>query len=323
VSRGRRPQEIDRASGQLDLISTVGDTPLIELRRSGNLCGRLFAKLEMRNPAGSVKDRLAVALIDDAEQRGMLKPGAVIVAATGGNTGIGLAFVAAVRGYPLLLTMPESMSRERVALLEQLGAQVELTPGILMTGAVALAQRRVEELPGAVLLDQFTSPANPEVHRRTTAAEIWEQTGGAVDAFVAAVGTGGTITGVGEVLKRHKPEVRIVAVEPAGAAVLSGRAAGQHQIPGIGVGFIPAVLNRSILDEVIAVSDADAFDSARRLARDEGIVAGASSGAAMQAARAVAMRAESTDSMIVVLLADTGDRYVTTPLFDQPGPPAH
>lgn len=311
--------QTDRSSTHLDLLSTVGRTPLVELRQRGRaLEGRLFAKLEMRNPAGSVKDRLAIALVDDAERRGALNPAATIVAATGGNTGIGLAFVAAVRGYPIVLTMPESMSRERVALLEQLGAEVELTSGILMADAVALAQRRAEQLRGAVLLDQFTNPVNPEVHRQTTGVEIWEQTGGRVDAFVAAVGTGGTITGVGEVLKQHKPPVRVVAVEPERAAVLSGRPAREHRIPGIGVGFIPPVLNRSILDEVIAVSDDDAFAAARRLAREEGIIAGASSGAAVHAAQAIAMRVEARDSVIVVLLADTGERYVTTELFDSP-----
>ncbi len=320
LSMDRRRERSDSARQILgplpDLVSTVGNTPLIELGRSGRgRPGRLSAKLEMRNPAGSVKDRLAVALIDDAERRGALDPRTTIVAATGGNTGIGLAFVAAVRGYPLVLTMPETMSRERVALLGQLGARVELTPGILMADAVTLAKRLADTLASAVLLDQFSNPANPEIHRRATAVEIWDGTDGAVDVFVAAVGTGGTITGVGEVLKRRKPSVRVVAVEPDGAALLSGRPSGQHQIPGIGVGFIPAVLNTSIIDEVVAVSDEDAFDAARRLAREEGIIAGASSGAAMHAAHAIAARPDSTDKLIVVLLADTGERYVTTALF--------
>ena len=299
-----------------DVTATVGKTPLVELGRlAKGLPGRVVAKLEMRNPCGSVKDRLGVALIDHAERQGVLGPGMTLVEATGGNTGIGLAFAAAVRGYRLILTMPETMSTERVALLRHLGADVVLTPGILMGDAVALARQLVKETPGAVMLDQFANPANPEIHRRTTAVEIWEDTQGAVDVFVSAVGTGGTITGVGEVLKERKPSVRVVAVEPAGAAVLSGGSVGNHLIPGIGVGFIPEVLNRSILDEVIAVTDEDAFACARRLARVEGIVAGASSGAALHAALAVASRMDSTGRTIVVLLADTGERYITTSLF--------
>jgi cysteine synthase A len=300
-----------------DLAATVGRTPMVELERLGRgLPGRVVAKLEMRNPCGSVKDRLGVALIEDAERRGVLRPGATIVEATGGNTGIGLAFVAAIRGYRLILTMPETMSTERVSLLRHLGAEVILTPGILMGDAVARAARLVAEIPGAVPLDQFRNPANPEVHRRTTAVEVWDDTDGAVDVFVSAIGTGGTITGVGEVLKERKPGVRIVGVEPANAAVLSGGTAGSHQIPGIGVGFIPEVLNRSILDEVIAVTDEEAFSCARRLAREEGILAGVSSGAALHAALEVASRESSAERMVVVILADTGERYVTTSLFE-------
>ncbi|HEV8059478.1 MAG TPA: cysteine synthase family protein, partial [Gemmataceae bacterium] len=239
-----------------DVLATVGKTPLVELARlAKGLPGRVIAKLEMRNPCGSAKDRLAVALIEDAERTGKLRPGMTIIEATGGNTGIGLAFAAAIRGYRLILTMPESMSKERVALLRHLGAEVVLTPAILMVEAVARAQQLVRETPASIMLDQFKNPANPEIHRRTTAVEIWDDTQGAVDFFVAGVGTGGTITGVGELLKLRKPGVCVVAVEPAGAAVLSGLPAGNHQMPGIGVGFIPEVLNRSILDEVIAVTD--------------------------------------------------------------------
>lgn len=303
-----------------DVAATVGKTPMVELCRLTNgLPGRVAAKLEMRNPCGSVKDRLGVALIEDAERRGVLRPGATVVEATGGNTGIGLAFAAAIRGYRLVLTMPETMSKERVALLRHLGAGVVLTPGILMGDAIARATQLVEKIPGAVMLDQFANPANPDIHRRTTAIEVWDDTRGEVDVFVSAVGTGGTITGVGEVLKERKPGVRIVAVEPAGAAVLSGGPAGNHQMPGIGVGFIPEVLNRSILDEIIAVSDDDAFACTRRLAREEGIVAGISSGAALHAALVVASRRESAGKLIVVILPDTGERYVTTRLFMSEG----
>lgn len=299
-----------------DVTATVGRTPMVELGRlAKGLPGRVVAKLEMRNPCGSVKDRLGVALIEDAERRGVLRPGMTLVEATGGNTGIGLAFAAAIRGYRLILTMPETMSTERVALLRHVGAEVVLTPGILMADAVARAAQLVKEIPGSIMLDQFKNPANPEVHRRTTAVEVWEDTHGGVDVFVCAVGTGGTITGVGEVLKEHKPSVRIVAVEPAGAAVLSGGPPGNHRMPGIGVGFIPEVLNRSVLDEVIAITDDEAFGCARRLAREEGIMAGVSSGAALHAALAVASRRDAARKTIVVLLPDTGERYVTTTLF--------
>ena len=274
-----------------DAAATVGHTPLVELGNLANgLPGRILAKLEMRNPCGSVKDRLGVALIEDAERRGVLRPGMTLIEATGGNAGIGLAFVAAIRGYRLILTMPETMSTERVALLRHLGAEVVLTPGILMNDAVLQAAQLVKEIPGSVMLDQFTNPANPAVHRRTTAVEIWDDTEGTVNVFVSAVGTGGTITGVGEVLKERKPSVRIVAAEPTGAALLSGRPAGKHLMPGIGVGFIPKVLNRSILDEIAVVTDEEAFGMARRLAKEEGILAGVSSGAALHAALAVASR---------------------------------
>jgi len=303
-----------------DVVASVGRTPMVELGRVGKgLPGRVVAKLEMRNPSGSVKDRVGVALVEDAERRGILRPGMTLVEATGGNTGIGLALVAAVKGYRLVLTMPETMSVERVALLRHLGAEVVLTPGILMGDALARAKELVQQEPGSVMLGQFDNPANPEVHRRTTAVEVWDDSKGAVDVFVSAVGTGGTITGVGEVLKERRPGVRVVAVEPAVAAVLSGRPAGNHLIPGIGVGFIPEVLNRALLDEVIAVTDDEAFDAARRLAREEGILAGVSSGAALHAALAVAARAESVGKLIVVLLADSAERYVTTSLLARRG----
>jgi cysteine synthase len=289
---------------------------MVELRRvAQGTPGRVLAKLEMRNPCGSVKDRVGVAMIEDAERRGALRPGTTLVEATGGNTGIGLAFAAATRGYRLILTMPETMSTERVALLSHLGAEVILTPGILMRDAIARAEEIHGSIPGSLMLDQFKNPVNPEIHRRTTALEIWEDTDGAVDLFVSAVGTGGTITGVGDALKKRKRSVRTVAVEPAGAAVLSGGTPGNHLIPGIGVGFVPAVLDRSLIDEVIAVSDEDAFERTRQLARREGILAGVSSGAALHAALAVAARDDSRGKLIVVLLADTGERYVTTSLF--------
>ncbi|MBV9343730.1 MAG: cysteine synthase A [Gammaproteobacteria bacterium] len=304
-----------------DAAASVGGTPLVELRRLGAGVGaRLLAKLEMRNPAGSVKDRLGVALIQDAERRGVLKPGMTLIEATGGNTGIGLAFAAAIRGYRLILTMPESMSAERVALLRQYGAQVILTPGILMAEAVARARALAAELPGALHLDQFRNPANPDLHRRTTGVEIWQDTDGEVDGLVATVGTGGTITGVGEVLKGHRPSVKVIAVEPEGAAVLSGRPVTTHKMPGIGVGFVPELLNRALLDEVITVSDADAFARARELAQTEGILAGVSSGAALHAALLVARRTAWAGKTLVVIIPDTGERYVSSELFERSGP---
>jgi cysteine synthase len=300
------------------VTDTVGRTPLVELGRvAAGLGGRVIAKVESRNPCGSVKDRVGVALIEDAERRGVLKPGATLVEPTSGNTGIALAFVAASKGYRLILTMPERMSRERIALLRYLGAEVVLTPGTLMRDAVERAGQIVAETPGAVMLQQFKNPANPEVHRRTTAIEIWDETEGKVDVFVAGVGTGGTITGVGEVLKQKKPSVKIVAVEPAKAAVLAGGKPGNHLIQGIGAGFVPEVLNRAIIDEIIGVSEDDAFAHARRLAREEGLLVGVSSGAAVVAALEIARRPDSKGKMIVVVLPDTGERYVTTPLFDE------
>jgi cysteine synthase A len=301
-----------------NVASTVGGTPLVALSRvAAGLPARVVAKVESRNPCGSVKDRIGVAMIEDAERRGVLKPGATLVEPTSGNTGVALAFAAASKGYKLILTMPERMSRERIALLRYLGAEVVLTPGTLMRDAVEKAAQLVAEQPGAVMLQQFKNPANPEAHRRTTAVEIWEGTEGAVDLFVAGVGTGGTITGVGQVLKQKKPSVRAIAVEPAKAAVLSGGRPGNHMIQGIGAGFVPDVLDRSILDEVIAVSEDDAFACARRLAREEGILAGISSGAALAASLQVAARPEHAGKLLVVMLPDTGERYVTTPLFDE------
>jgi cysteine synthase A len=300
-----------------DAVATVGHTPLVELSRlARGLPGRLLAKLEYRNPGGSVKDRVAVAMIDDAEQRGVLRSGMTIVEPTGGNTGIGLALVAAVRGYGLVLTMPDTMSVERLALLRQLGAEVVLTAGILMSDAVDAARRLVASRDDAVMLDQFSNPANAEVHRRTTAVELWEDSGRAIDVFVCAVGTGGTITGVGEALKKRNPNIRVVAVEPAGSALLSGGEPGPHQMPGIGVGFIPPILNRTILDEIIVVTDEEAFSCAQRLAREEGVVAGVSSGAAVHAALLIAARPESEGAVVVTLIPDTGERYITTALFE-------
>jgi cysteine synthase A len=299
-------------------VETVGKTPLVALGRVGRgLPGRLVGKLESHNPCGSVKDRIGVAMVDEAERSGRLKPGATLIEPTSGNTGIALAFVAAARGYRLIVTMPERMSAERAALLRYLGAEVVTTPGTLMREAVAKAEELRQQIPGALVLGQFSNPANPEIHRRTTAVEIWEDTGGEVDVFVAGVGTGGTITGVGEVLKQRKPGVQVVAVEPAKAAVLSGHAPSNHLIQGIGAGFVPPILNRSIIDEVIAVSEDEAFACARRLAREEGLLCGISSGAALAAGLAIAERPDSAGKLITVVLPDSGERYVSTPLFTE------
>ncbi len=299
-----------------NITDTIGRTPLVQLRRIGaGLPGTLVAKIESRNPTGSVKDRIAVAMVDDAEKRGVLKSGGTIVEATSGNTGIALALVAAARGYNLVLTMPETMSEERRALLAFLGARVELTQGSLMRQAVDRAARLLVEIPGSIALDQFRNPANPEVHRRTTAVEIWDDTDGKVDVFVAGVGTGGTITGVGDVLKQRKPSTRIVAVEPDKAAVLSGRTPGNHVIQGLGAGFIPDILRRDLIDEVAVVTEADAFACSRRLAREEGIPAGVSSGAILSAALHIARRPESQGKLIVFMVCDTAERYVNGPLI--------
>ncbi len=299
-----------------DVTGTVGNTPLVRLSRIGKgLPGRLAAKLESRNPTGSVKDRIALAMVLDAEKRGVLRPGSVLVEASSGNTGIALAFVAAARGYRLLLTMPEQLSVERRALLQLLGTEVILTPGALMREAVQRAAQLLGETKGAISLDQFRNPANPDVHRQTTGVEIWNDTAGEVDVFVAGVGTGGTITGVGEALKQRKPSVLLVAVEPAKAAVLSGGIAKNHMIQGIGAGFVPPLLARDIIDEIATVGDEEALDGARRLAREEGIAAGISSGAVLAAALRIAERPAFAGKLIVFPVCDTAERYVSTPLF--------
>jgi cysteine synthase A len=281
----------------------------------------VLVKLESFNPLSSVKDRIGVAMIEDAEKRGVLKKNTTIIEPTSGNTGVALAFVAAAKGYKLILTMPESMSIERRQLLAIFGAQLVLTPGAEgMKGAVKRAEELVKEIPNAIILQQFNNPANPEIHRKSTAEEIWHDTDGKVDIFVAGVGTGGTITGVAEVLKKKKPSVKIIAVEPDASAILSGGVPGAHKIQGIGAGFIPQVLNRDLIDEVIRVTDDDAGETARRLARLEGILAGISCGAALWAALEVAKRKESKGKVIVVILPDTGERYLTTWLFQEECP---
>ena len=306
------------ASIHEDIAGTIGRTPLVRLKRIGlGLPAELIGKVESRNPGGSVKDRIGLAMIADAEAKGTLGPGSVLVEPTSGNTGIALAMVAAAKGYRLILTMPESMSAERVLLLRAFGAEVVLTPGTLMLEAVERARRIVRETPRAVMLQQFENPANPAAHRETTAKEIWEDSGGAVDCVVAGVGTGGTITGVGEVLKEKKPSVRMVAVEPKNAAVLSGGRAGPHFIQGLGAGFIPKILRRDLIDEVLTATEDQAFEHARRLAAEEGILAGISAGAALSAAVTVAGREEMRGKMVVVILCDSGERYVTTPLFQE------
>ena len=300
-----------------DVTQSIGRTPLIELKRLDTGRARLIVKMETRNPCGSVKDRVGVALIADAEARGVLKPGATLIEPTSGNTGIALAFAAAAKGYKLKLTMPEHISQERVAFLRMLGAEIVFTPGALMREAVRKAEQLLAESPGAVMLQQFKNPANPEVHRRTTAEEIWKDTDGDVDVFVSGVGTGGTITGVGEVLKQRRPSCRIVAVEPATAAVLSGRPAGSHHLPGLGAGFIPDILNREIIDEVIAVTEEQAVRAQITLAHKEGIAAGMSSGAALAAALMLAARPENDGKRIVVILPDGGERYAGNPVFSE------
>ena len=297
----------------------IGGTPLLELTRLAQeegLDARLLGKLECRNPSGSVKDRIAKAMLDDAEARGVLRRGSVIIEPTSGNTGIGLCAVAAARGYRVIIVMPETMSVERRRLMQAYGAELELTEGSAgMTGAIARAEELAAQIPGAFLPGQFTNPVNAAVHRQTTGPEIWADTDGAVDIFVAGVGTGGTITGVGEYLKSQNAAVRVVAVEPAASAVLSGGRPGSHMLQGIGAGFIPQVLNPAILDEIFPVTDQDAFSAARRMARCEGVLVGISSGAALWAALKVAKRPENRGKTVVALLPDTGERYLSTTLF--------
>ncbi len=299
----------------------IGRTPLLELanlQREEGLEARILAKLECFNPAGSVKDRVARAMVDDAERRGLLRPGSVIIEPTSGNTGIGLAAVAAARGYRVIIVMPETMSPERRQLLRAYGAELVLTDGARgMQGAIDRAGELAGEIPGSFIPGQFANPANPAVHRETTGPEIWEDTDGAVDIFVAGVGTGGTLTGVGEYLKSRNPAVRVAAVEPASSPVLSGGSAGAHRIQGIGAGFVPAVLNRAVCDEIITVEDGDAFAAGRRVGRSEGILVGISSGAAVWAALQLARRAENRGRTIVALLPDSGSRYLSTPMFTQ------
>ena len=298
----------------------IGETPILKLNhyapRAGVEDAVILAKLEYLNPAGSVKDRIALAMIEDAEGRGILKPGATIIEPTSGNTGIGLAAVAAAKGYRVLLTLPETMSVERRKLLKAYGAELVLTEGAKgMKGAIEKAEQLRDSMEGAVILGQFVNPANPAVHRATTGPEIWEQTDGKVDIFVAGVGTGGTVTGVGGYLKEKKPDVRVVAVEPAASPVLTKGVAGAHKIQGIGAGFVPEVLNMEVCDEVIAVEDEDAFAEGKAFATSEGILVGISSGAALKAASILAGRQENRGKTIVVLLPDSGDRYLSTPLF--------
>ena len=297
----------------------IGKTPLFELtniEKELGLKAKIYAKLEYLNPAGSVKDRIAKAMIDDAEKKGLLKKGDVIIEPTSGNTGIGLASVAAARGYRIIIVMPETMSVERRQLMKAYGAELVLTEGAQgMKGAIAKADELAKEIPNSFIPGQFVNAANPAVHKSTTGPEIYEDTDGGVDLFVAGVGTGGTITGVGEYLKTQKPEVKIVAVEPADSAVLSTGVAGAHKIQGIGAGFVPEVLNTKIYDEIIAVQNNDAFETGRLIGRKEGILVGISSGAAAWAAIELAKRPENEGKTIVVLLPDTGDRYLSTPLF--------
>ena len=302
-------------------LELIGGTPILEASRyaakANATDAKIYAKLEYLNPAGSVKDRIALAMIEDAENKGILKPGAPIIEPTSGNTGIGLAAVAASKGYKAILTLPDTMSVERRNLLKAYGAELVLTEGAKgMKGAIAKAEELKAEIPGSVILGQFVNPANPAVHKATTGPEIWNQTEGKVDIFVAGVGTGGTITGVGEYLKSQNPDVKVVAVEPAGSPVLSTGTPGAHKIQGIGAGFVPDVLNTKVYDEIITIENEDAFAEGRNFAVTEGILVGISSGAALKAAAILAARPENKGKTIVALLPDSGDRYLSTPLFN-------
>lgn len=301
------------------ITDLIGGTPLLELtnyEKANELNAKIYAKLEYFNPAGSVKDRIAKAMLDDAEEKGLLKPGAVIIEPTSGNTGIGLASVAASRGYKVILTMPETMSVERRNLLKAYGAELVLTEGAKgMPGAIAKAKELAEQTPNSYIPSQFTNPANPAVHLKTTGPETWADTDGKVDIFVAGVGTGGTLSGVGAYLKSQNPNVKVVAVEPATSPVLSGGKAGPHKIQGIGAGFVPDTLNADIYDEILPVQNEDAFATGRALARSEGVLVGISSGAAVFAAAQLAKRPENAGKVIVALLPDTGERYLSTPMF--------
>ncbi|MFR8899724.1 cysteine synthase A [Hominenteromicrobium sp.] len=301
------------------ITDLIGGTPLLEFtnyEKANELNAKIYAKLEYFNPAGSVKDRIAKAMLDDAEEKGLLKPGAVIIEPTSGNTGIGLASVAASRGYKVILTMPETMSVERRNLLKAYGAELVLTEGAKgMPGAIAKAKELAEQTPNSYIPSQFTNPANPAVHLKTTGPEIWADTDGKVDIFVAGVGTGGTLSGVGAYLKSQNPNVKVVAVEPATSPVLSGGKAGPHKIQGIGAGFVPDTLNTDIYDEILPVQNEDAFATGRALARSEGVLVGISSGAAVFAAAQLAKRPENAGKVIVALLPDTGERYLSTPMF--------
>ena len=302
-----------------DITKTIGNTPLIRLNRvTQGVEATVVAKLESFNPLGSIKDRIGVNMIEDAEARGIINKDTVIIEPTSGNTGIGLAFVCAAKGYKLILTMPETMSIERRMLLRVLGADLVSTSGSEgMPGAIKKAEELARQIPNSFIPQQFKNPANPEIHRRTTAEEIWRDTDGEVDILVAGVGTGGTITGIAEAIKQRKPTFRAIAVEPLGSPILSGGAAGPHKIQGIGAGFIPDVLNTDIIDEVVKVDNDDAYVTARRLAREEGILCGMSSGAAVWAALEVAKNPGNKGKLIVVILPDTGERYLTTPLFEE------
>lgn len=300
-------------------MELIGSTPLLELsnyERKHELKASVIAKLEYFNPAGSVKDRAALAMIEDGEKRGTIKPGATIIEPTSGNTGIGIASIAAMKGYRAILTMPETMSVERRNLLKAYGAEIVLTEGTKgMRGAIEKAEELQKEIEGSVILGQFDNPANPRIHRETTGPEIWADTDGKVDVFIAGIGTGGTITGVGEFLKGKNPDIRIIGVEPAGSPILSGGKPGPHGIQGIGAGFVPTVLNKDVYDEIIPVENNDAYETGKEIAKTEGILVGISSAAAVWAAKEVAKRPEFKGKTIVVLLPDTGDRYLSTPLF--------